>query len=336
MKNQFFSLLLLPGFALMCACGTPAPPVSEKPDTPELEDYPHVYLENDRVRMQVFLPDRDSGLYRATRFDWAGVIGSVRYGGHEYFGYWKDTQDPTFHEDLAGPVEGYIQPGIGYDEAAPGEGFIRIGIGVLEKPDEESYDWRATYPIMNFGERETESGPDWIRFTHRLDGPRGYAYEYVKEIRLTEDGFQLHHRLRNTGDRPLETDQFNHNFFMIDGKPSGRGFRLSFPFPIESPDDLRDVLEIRDSVLRFKGDLAEDENIFINLSGYGEETESHAVTVVNEESGAGVRFHVDRPVHRLVFWACHTTPSPENSVWISVAPGQEEAWTSTYQLFSTH
>ncbi len=32
------------------------------------------------------LPDAENGMYRATRFDWSGVIGSVKYKGHEYLG----------------------------------------------------------------------------------------------------------------------------------------------------------------------------------------------------------------------------------------------------------
>lgn len=100
--------------------------------------------------MKVYLPNQEEGLYRATRFDWSGVIESATYQGHEYFGYWKDTHNPLVHEDLPGPVEGYIKPGLGYKEAKPGEGFIRIGVGILEKEAEAEYQWTKTYKCFPY------------------------------------------------------------------------------------------------------------------------------------------------------------------------------------------
>ena len=77
----------------------------------------------------------------------------------------------------------------------------------------------------------------------------------------------------------------------------------------------------------------DNNSIFISLGGYGSEAADHQVRVVNSKSGAGVTFTVDKPLYRMVFWACETTLSPENSIWISVEPGEEENWTSDYTLF---
>ena len=102
-----------------------------------MNEFPHAEISNDFVRMQLYLPDTDKGYYRATRFEWSGIIASLEYQGHQYFGEWKSTHDPLFHEDLTGPVEAAITPGLGYTEAKPGETFVRIGVGILEKPDEQ-------------------------------------------------------------------------------------------------------------------------------------------------------------------------------------------------------
>ena len=84
------------------------------------EKYPNTVISNDEVTMKVFLPDRKNGVYRATRFDWSGHLGSVKYKGHEYFGQWKDTHDPLAAAHGMGPVEASKGGGLGYDEAAPG------------------------------------------------------------------------------------------------------------------------------------------------------------------------------------------------------------------------
>lgn len=297
-----------------------------------LEQYPSTLISNEEVKMKIFLPDEEKGLYRATRFDWSGVISSVQYKGHEYFGYWKTTHDPMFHEDLTGPVEGFVEPGLGYSEAKPGEAFIRIGVGIIEKASEPEYQWMKTYKILDHGKWTTDQGQDWISFTHEVKSDFGYAYRYKKTIQLKADGFVIDHQLQNTGEKVIETDQFNHNFFMIDGEQSGPAFSISFPFPISTENDLKGYVEIEDKALNFVQAM-EEEHVFLNITGYSDKVSDHQVTVVNRESGAGVTFTVDKPLHRMAFWACKTTLSPENFIWITVNPGEEESWTSDYSLF---
>jgi len=299
----------------------------------DFDQYPSLIISNEEVEMKVFLPDAENGLYRATRFDWSGVIGSVQYKGHEYFGYWKDTHDPLFHEDLTGPVEGYVKPGLGYDEAGPGGKYVRIGVGVIEKPDEKEYSFRNSYKLLDHGTWTTEHGADWISFRHELNSDIGYSYIYEKLIKLKSDGFIIEHKLQNKGSLAIETDQFNHNFFMIDGEQSGRAFTIKFPFPLSTESDPKGFVEIRDNQIKFIKDLKEDDSFFLLLDGYSNALSDHEVTVENNISGAGVTFKVDKPLYRMAFWACRTTLSPENFIWISVEPGAEEHWKSEYTLF---
>lgn len=306
--------------------------VTKNKEKMDFEQFPNTVISNEEVLMKILLPDPEKGFYRATRFDWSGVIGSLQYKGHEYFGYWKKTHDPLFHEDIAGPVEGFIEPGLGYAEALPGGKFIRIGVGVIEKADEKEYNWMGTYKILDHGKWNIEQGKDWITFIHEVNSDIGYGYIYKKTIKLKSNGFTMEHSLKNTGTKAIETDQFNHNFLMIDHLPSGPPFRISFPYPISTEHDLKGLMEIREDELYFIEKL-DNNNVFMELSGYSRELDDHKVTVVNDESGVGITFSVDKPLYRMVFWACETTLSPENSVWIAVNPGEVETWTADYTLF---
>jgi hypothetical protein len=297
------------------------------------DKYPSLTISNEQVEMKLYLPDAEKGLYRGTRFDWSGVIGSVKYKGHEYFGYWKDTHDPLFHEDLTGPVEGYIKPGLGYEEAEAGGSFVRIGVGLIEKPDEAAYSFTNYYKLLDPGTWTLDHGVDWISFRHELNTDIGYSYIYEKLIKLTNNGFLIEHRLQNTGEFSIETDQFNHNFFMIDGEPSGKAFTISFPYPVSTEDDPKGFAELKDNELRFSKDLEAGDSFFLLLQGYSQELSDHQVTVQNHKSGAGVTFSIDKPLHRMAFWACRTTLSPENFIWLEVAPGATDTWTSEYSLF---
>ena len=323
MKGKIQPYVLTGLCLLLAACNT---------QKMNFKQYPSAVIANGEIRMQIYLPDAEKGLYRATRFDWSGIIGSVRYKGHEYFGYWKETHDPLVHEDLTGPVEGFIEPGLGYEEAKPGEAFLRIGVGALEKEEETKYGWTKTYNILDHGQWTIDRGENWIKFVHEIQSDLGYGYRYEKTIRLKTDGFVIEHRLQNTGRKPIETDQFNHNFFVIDGQKSGPAFQIRFPYEISTDRDTKGLVEIDGKNINFLQEL-DNNSVFLELNGFGQEATDHQATVLNQRSGAGVTFTVDKPLYRRAFCACETTLSPENFIWLSVAPGAEERWVSDYTLF---
>ena len=299
-------------------------------------EYPQTEIANEHVTMKLLLPDPDKGSYRATRFDWSGIIASVKYGDHEYFGYWKNTHDPKVHEDLSGPSESSNLPGPGFNEAKAGGKFIRLGVGVIEKPDDKPYETFKTYNILDHGDWEVEQGDDWIDFKQTVKSDIGYGYVYTKRIALKsrEPGFTISHRLENIGQKVIETDQFNHNFFMIDGEHAGPSIHVTFPYEISTENDLRDVMAINGHELYFQRDLGPGKSIWMEFKGFSDKVKDHQVRIVNQKSGAGVRIRVDKPLYKMVFWSCHTTYCPENFIYIKVDPGKSETWVSDYTLFT--
>jgi hypothetical protein len=296
-------------------------------------------ISNDQVTMKLYLPDPEQGFYRATRFDWSGIIYSLEHEGHQYFGEWKLTHDPMFHEDLAGPVESFRGEGTGFEEAAPGGEFVRIGVGVLEKESDTVYRWNHTYRILDHGTWKVTTGVGWIEFSHAVESETGWGYLYTKRISLKEEepGFVIDHRLENTGQKPIETDQYNHNFFMIDGQTTGPDFRVEFPFQITSAEGLRDanqVLRLEGNRVNFNKRFTPGGSAWVELFGYGSGPDDHQFRVFNEKTGAGVLVKVDRPVHRMTFWATHSTLCPENFIYLKIEPGEEEQWRSDYTLFT--
>jgi hypothetical protein len=76
------------------------------------------------------LSDPQIGSYRGARFDWSGIISSLQYQGHEYFGQWYKHHDPTIHDAVTEPLMEFRtnDSWLGYEEAKPGDAFVRIGI----------------------------------------------------------------------------------------------------------------------------------------------------------------------------------------------------------------
>src|ERR1700688_1858260 len=108
---------------------------------------PQAELSNGVLKAQFYLPDSQKGFYRGTRFDWSGVIGSLEFAGHNYYGPWFTKTDRSVHDyiydgpdivagpasAITGPAEEFVsnEKALGFDEAAPGGTFLKIGVGVL-------------------------------------------------------------------------------------------------------------------------------------------------------------------------------------------------------------
>src|SRR5207237_2136398 len=124
-------------------------------------EYPETQISNGPITAKILLPDPERGSYRGTRFDWSGIISSLQYKDHEYFGQWYEKHDPKIHDAITGPVEEFLSndAGLGYAEAKPGETFVRIGAGAVRKPEERGYQRFRTYDIADPGKWEVRNGP---------------------------------------------------------------------------------------------------------------------------------------------------------------------------------
>jgi hypothetical protein len=203
-------------------------------------------ISSSSIRATLYLPDAQSGYYRGTRFDWSGVIASLKWNGHEYFGQWFDRYDPKIHDAITGPVEEFLtgESGLGYAEAKPGETFVRIGVGAVRKPVDRLRRFE-TYEIVDPGKWTVNKATDRIEFVHELGDTSGYAYVYRKTVRLIKDTLVLEHRLKNTGRKAIATSVYNHNFFTMDRQTTGPDIVVRFPFVPKAARPLNDLAEVR-------------------------------------------------------------------------------------------
>ena len=294
-------------------------------------------ISNGSIRAKLYLPDPDKGYYRATRFDWSGVISSLEYKGHQFFGQWFPRYDPKLHDSITGPVESFKtgDTSLGYDEAKPGGTFIRIGVGVLRKPEEAKFSDFKTYEIVDSGKWTVQPGPDRVEFVHELKGPTGYAYLYRKTVRLEKNKPQLvlEHVLKNTGEKVIDTDVFNHDFFMLDGQPTGPDVTVKFPFEPRAIADLKGLAAIEGKQLVYLKELAPGQSAYTGLEGFGSSAKDYDIRVENRKSGAGVRQIGDQPISRVVFWSIRTTVCPEAYNHFRIEPGREAKWRVAYEFY---
>jgi len=302
-------------------------------------EYPEAGISNGIIRARLHLPDVEQGSYHGTRFDWAGIIYSLEYQGHQYFGRWYERHDPKIHDAITGPVEEFLtkDAGLGYDAAAPGGTFIRIGVGSVRKPAGESqYRRYETYDIVDAGKRTVTKNPDSIEFVHELRGENGYAYVYRKTVRLArgKPELLLEHTLKNTGRRPIETSVYDHNFFVIDNEVVGPEVVIGFPFEPKPLADLKGLAQIRGQDLVYNQELQKGQSVFTEMQGFGDTARDFRFRIENRKSGAGVRIAADKPVAKLIFWSIRTVACPEPYIQMNIEPGREFKWRIAYDFYT--
>ncbi len=284
------------------------------------------------TRLEIARPDVPEPYYRGTRFDRTGNILTLESRGHRYISQWFRSYDPWKHDAVGGPAEEFTQ--VGHDAAGPGEGFLKIGVGLLKRED-APYDRFHLYSVLDPGRTTVHAGSSYATFRQILKG----HYDYSKRVAIPSDGaLRISHRFRNTGPSALDFHVYSHNFFILDGAPTGRATRFRFPFTPEGHwrAEYDSVALVSDGIA-FSRDLREGETVFMGdlhaASGNGSAAgEGYRFTLDNLENGLRVRAACDRPMDYAVFWSNTEVSCIEPYIRFSVPPGETVRWTLDYRF----
>ena len=298
---------------------------------------PQASISNGLIHAIIYLPNPTDGYYRSTRFDWAGVIPCLSYKGHTYFGAWSPNHNPLVADSIAGPVEEFRSDdgGLGYGDAKAGGLFVKPGVGVLRKVSDEPYKYMFFYPIVNTGKWTVHAKPTEISFTQRLHSSIGYSYLYTKTLQL-ENGqpvMVIHHSMKNTGTKIIDTDVYEHDFFMLDDQPTGPGMVIHFAFEPKATRPLENGGEIEGHDLTYTEELQPRESVTSFLTGFSDSASDYDFTVEDKNTGVGVEQSGNSPMSKFNFWSVRTTIAPEAYVHLHILPGQTQDWNIRYRFF---
>ena len=347
MTNTLFGMGITALLAVPVVLGLAASP------GPPAADHPQAEISNSELRARIYLPDAGKGFYRGTRFDWAGVVSSLEYKGHNYYGQWYTRSDPRVHDfafegndivtstccTIQGPVEEFKtrDSALGFDEAAVGGTFIKIGVGVLRK-DTEQYDVFKQYEVVDPGKWTVKTRHDSVEFTHELtDAASGYGYIYRKTVRLVvgKQEMVLEHHLKNTGRRAIQGSVYGHNFLMLDGQTIGPDFKVTVPFQIRSPQPPKqDVAEIRGSQFVYLRSLVDRDVVYVPLLGFSDNPKDNEIRIENSHVGAGMIIRGNRPLTNLALWSIRSVLAVEPFITMTIEPGSEFDWDVTYEYYT--
>ena len=312
-------------------------------------DFPTAEIKSDQIKATLYLPDAKQGFYHSTRFDWSGVISSLEYKGHNYYGPWFHRVGPVNdfvyegadvvvspQSATMGPAEEF-QP-LGFDDAKPGETFVKIGIGVLKKPDAGRYDHYKAYEIVDPGKWTVKKNRDSVEFTQTVNDPVShYGFTYRKVVRLVQGKPQMaiEHSVKNTGTKPIECTVYNHNFLVLDKQAPGPDTTVTVPFQMTAQRaPTKGFGEIRGNQIVYLKTLEDKDTMSTSVQGFSDNPKDFDFRVENSKVGAGYRVTSDRPLSSLSLWSIKTNVSVEPFIALKIESGAEFAWKLIYDYYT--
>ena len=287
-------------------------------------------LKNKNIELLLELPLEE---YNLARFDWTGKIREVKYKGRYLSTQEFADASPARHCGRGFYNEFGITQAVGFDEIQQGEYFQKIGIGALQK-NNNAYQFHHPYPIQA-ATFECKTSADRVSIFCQPKATNGYSYELYKEIQLLESGFEVGYKLINTGEKPILTKEYNHNFLAIDRSSIGPDYTLAFAFPVQS-DLFQQTVNPEEAVEFTQGKIcfqSQPQNpfFFSDLSG-GQEVEAFW-KLENLTSKLGISETGSFKTKAINLWGWGHVISPELFIDVKIPAGTSQQWTRTYQIY---
>lgn len=273
--------------------------------------------------------------YNHSRFDWTGKIVKVKFQNILISGNETINDEENIQAGKGFYNEFGIDTPLGFDEANIGDWFHKIGVGLLKK-DNNQYLFHKEYEI-DPAEFKIKTGTSKISVECISATNNGYAYILKKEIELLENSFTINYYLKNTGEKTINTNEYNHNFISINNEFIGADYILKFPFQLkpqlfEETVNPEGKVEIGQQEIKFNGQPKE-QFFFSNLSG--DENVNAKWELTNLKNNIGIRETGSFQTNKINLWGYKHVICPELFFNIALKPGQSTAWSRTYHIFKT-
>jgi len=145
---------------------------------------------------------------------------------------------------------------------------------------------------------------------------------------------RIEHSLANTGEKPIDTDQYCHDFFTFDGAAPGPDYVVTTAFPLEEDVSPKAPMVVEGRTLRFNA--AVKGGVYGRFRGVPDRSPARGTPrgeqfrIRNKANGLEVAIAGDFPVATFAYYADALAASPEAYCAIKVKPGETFRWTRTY------
>jgi hypothetical protein len=289
-------------------------------------------LKNELLKLEILEPGTP---YTWPRFDWMGMISQVTYKNTHTF-CTTETRNPwrIAKRGIGLSNEFGIEKAVGYADCKAGERFPKIGIGLLLKKPEKNYRFFKNYDLKPFPFSVTQDD-DTLSFICKSLETRGYAAEYIKTIKLVKNKFTVRYELRNTGAKPISTNEYNHNFVSINKENIGPEYVLKFSFRLNPSaftkiTDPGKLFRIHEKQLAWNGTPKKE--FFIRHMN-PTPLEGGYWALEHTRHKVGIKETCVFPIGLINLWGKKHVTSPEIFFQFSLAPGEATSWQRVYEIY---
>ena len=285
-------------------------------------------LKNPRLTATLMVPDQPSSAYAGPRYESGGIVMQVALDGrHTFLG--KEGRG----ERLGGfglIEEMGMHKAIGYEDAKPGEPFLRLGVGLVARGARPDFFFFEAFPFVERFRWDVAVAERSAAFVQVGKPFRGTAYRYEKRVVLDPEqpALRFEHALANTGEKPIETDQYCHNYFRFDDAPPGPDYVIEMEFPLEPQGKVNPPMVAEGKTVTF-GELLKGA-AYGRFNGQPPTASGHRFRAFHKANGLEVIVGGDFPIAFAACYADTFAVSPEAFCAIRVKPGQTFRWTRTY------
>lgn len=286
-----------------------------------------ILLRSDRLRLEIAEPLEAPN--RTFRFDRAGFIGEVVLDGAVHF----CANEP---HNLSHPSSGGRGMCSEYTadysrEASPGDYFPKLGVGLLKRKAEpyvfyEAYEDNQPFLV------EISAGEDKAVFRTQALPCGGTAVAFVKTVSLCGSTVTMEVTAENQGEKPVDTLEYCHNFFSIDGMAISPDYVLELPdLPDQGTGQLTDI---HGAPCNWRGDgksltflacTTDCAHIRVPVEG-AEGKDAFHWTLRHRGAKAYVSVTEFFKPAKLEVWAIDHIVSPEVFYRLTLAPGETKSW----------
>jgi len=284
-------------------------------------------IQSGRLKATLMVPDQPSSAYAGQRFECGGVVLQVTLDGkHTFLG--KEPRG----ERLGGVgliEEIGIGAAVSYEDAKVGEPFLKLGVGLLKRPERPDYFFFDPFEVAERFPWRVTVRPDLATFVQEGKPFKGTAYRYEKHIVLDpkEPVLRIEHYLTNTGEKPIASDQYCHDFFAFDGAPPGPDYVVTTSFPLTVDIAPKPPMAVSGRTLAFTEMVKA--GTYARFRGVADSRGEH-FRIRNQANGLEVVVSGDFPVSTFAYYADPLAASPEAYCALSIRPGETFRWTRTY------
>lgn len=271
--------------------------------------------------------------YRRTRFDWSSAIVSIDLDQRHRFSSSEYTEGDANY--LAGgralACEFGIHAPVAYDAVAVGDWFPKVGVGFLRRESGAPYDFFHRYREMRVQVYKAEATEDVLRVESYAEPYGGYGWRLTRIWKVEDAKLECAATLENLGERPIETDEYCHNFLKLGTASVGSDYRIDFSFPIPAA-----ASEVSDPSSCLRGAIPEivrEPKTDFYLGGLmPSPTDNPSWRLRDVRTGLSVTERLSGTGIRCALWGRSHVISPEMFIRISVAPGLSQEWKRTWEF----